>query len=447
MASKTSYLGLILPSFGEFYNSWYKPNNSNFVAIDSFANSFGTEVTDARGTTTNLNERLSVVLNPDGSIKAIPEIEEAKSSSIYGYGTGTAIQSLDARIELGDLETFTARQGYAGLIDLLAWMNAGNKNDCLVSGPTNPLTFSGAIVTLNGGTTPVVSNINGYRAVTSVQDDVTLTGPDATYYLKLNRNATGKVFFTIPTFGGAVGTVGINPVYSKFSVPSANLISAGVKPGHILEITAPAGSLNLGKWVVYQTNTENPSDLTANDIAIVGSFPSAGSGFDARFIYPQAPTLVFTATPPPASFTPTSGAAYIGQATLTSGNVTSVIPFAYQAAFSGWQQVTPVAGDFSYTISHNLGFVPKEVHIYGSQADDFSQPLELLSVAKMTGGSASLTSGDQTITYTSPVLRRSVIVNMTSTVLNIKNATNSVFYEDFSGSVQTAGYLYIVVER
>lgn len=444
MAKATAFLGLVLPAFNEFYNSWYVPMNANFTKIDTFASDFGQEMIDARGSVATLSDRLDVTLNDDGTIKSIPEIDEAKSSTVYGYGTGSTFQTLDMRLELGDLETFAARQGYASLMDTLAWINAGNGSDCLVSGPTNPLTFSGAIVTLNGATTNVVSNINGYKALTEINDALTISGASATYYLKLNRNASGAIYYTIPAGQGSVGSVsGVN---TKFIAAGENFISSGVKPGHILEITAPSGNLNIGKWVVYQTSVENGS-LANNEVIIIGTFPSSGSGLDARFIRAQAPTMSFTATPHAKSFQSSTDTIYIGRVVFDGANITSLTPYAYQGKYADWQQVTLVSGDFSYTLSHNIGYIPKSVQIYASQANDFSQPLELLSAAKMTTGSASVTSGDQTLTYTAPALRRSVITQITDTTISIKNATNGIFYEDFSGVAQTSGYLYVVVER
>lgn len=445
MSKATSYLQLILPAFNEYYNSWWKPNNGNFQKIDDFAAAFGGEVTDARGTTTSLNERLSVVLNPDGTVKAIPEIEAAKSSAVYGYGTGSSLQSLDDRLEAGDLEIFRSRQGLDSLADLLAWANSGNKVDCLVSGPTNPLTYSGANVTLNGGTTPVVSSINGYRAYTEINDSVAISGASGTYYLTLTRNPLGKIYLTINTSNCSVGTGPVGSFYTKFTAPT-NLITAGVKPGHILEITAPSGNANIGRWVVAETSAENIL-LTQTEVLIVGTFPAVSTGLNAQFLYPYAPTLGFTATPHNKSWAGSNGTAYVGRVNFNGTSVTSLTAYPYQAHFEAWSQVTPVGGDFSNSVSHNLGYVPKSVSIYASQANDFSQPLELLSVAKISSGAVSISSGTQTISYTSPTLKRSVVIEMTDTLLNIKNATNGLFYEDFSGSTQTTGYLYIVAER
>jgi hypothetical protein len=128
-------------------------------------------------------------------------------------------------------------------------------------------------------------------------------------------------------------------------------------------------------------------------------------------------------------------------------NVTSIISYPYQGIYAAWHQVTPSAGDFALNISHNLGFVPRLINIYASTANDLTQPLELMSTAKMTQGAVSLNAGDQTVTYTPPALRRSVVAKTTDTVINIKNATNGVFFEDYNGSLQTSGYVYVIVER
>ena len=453
MAIATSYLGLVLPAYGEFYNSWYKPNNANFVKLDAFAASFGEEVNAARGNTESLNTRLSVGLNDDGSFKTIPEIEAAKPSSIYGYGSGSTIQSLQARLELGDKEAYTARQGLTALIDSLAFASSGNSPDCLVSGPTNPITATGAVIKISGQASNIIANINGYLAKVVTDDTVTLT-TSGDYYLTLTRNPLGTIYTSVTNC--TIGTTtSLTQIYTKFSAQTS-LIDLGVKPGHILSITGPSNNICIGRWVVYQTHAEN-SELLAADITIVGAFPvvNGGSGFSADFVRPMSPTLGFTAVAPSSKsywkmkqITPDSGTIYIGSFTYNSSGsvVSNLVVYPYQARYAEWSQVTS-PGNFTLTIPHNLGFVPKRIKVYASQNNDFSSPLEELSTTQMSISTASISSGSQTLTYTPPILERSVIAKVDSTSIYLKNATPNVFYYDYSGSLQTSGHLYVVAER
>lgn len=447
MAKKTSYLGLILPALGEFFNQWNKPVNENFQKIDAFSEAFGAEVEEARGGSTTLDDRLSVALESDGTLKDVPEVVSARSSKIYGSGNLSVFQSLDERLEQGDMEVLASRQGLGDMPASMAWGADFNPHNTLVSGPTNPLTFSGAVVTLNGSVTPVVSNINGYRQVTGINDAHTIAGVAGTYHLSLERQPTGKLIYTIPATVGAVGILTSTNKLSKFTATGTNLVASGVKVGDVLEVTAPGGNLNLGRWIVAETVVENPTDLTNESVNIKGEFTSSSTGLSAAFYREGLPVLSSTTSAPSKLWESVSNKIYIGRCVFDGTNVTSLVTYPYNAKYEGWQSISLLGGDFSIAVAHSLGFIPKRISLFASQANDFSQALEPVSIAKMSSGSVSLSVGDQSATYTPPALRRSVVVSFTDTVINIKNATNGIFYEDFSGVPQTSGYLYVVVER
>ena len=69
MALKTPNLGLIKPNRGEYENTWDIPVNKNSDLLDGLISDVQNEITDARGTKSTLDERLSISLNDDGSIK------------------------------------------------------------------------------------------------------------------------------------------------------------------------------------------------------------------------------------------------------------------------------------------------------------------------------------------------------------------------------------------
>lgn len=447
MAKKTTYLSLILPALGEFFNKWNEPVNANFQKVDDFASVFGAEIESARGGAASLDDRMSTSLNNDGTLKDVPEVASARSSKVYGSGAGAVTFSLDERLEAGDLESYYARQGLTDLIASNAWASDFVGHNALVSGPTNPLTFSGAIVTLNGGTTPVEANINGYRTVTDINDPTTIAGAAGTYYLYLDRQANGRVLYTHPASVGQTGLLASTNKLSKYTATGANLIASGVKVGHILEITAPSGNLNVGRYIVAETFLENSVDLTNSDVHVIGEFNSTSTGLSGRFINQQLPVLSATSSAPSKLWSKTTDRIYIGRCVFDGTNVTSLVAYPYQSRYEGWQSISLTGGDFNLSVNHNLGYIPKKVLIYASQANDFSQPLEVLSFSKSTQGSVAISSGDQTVTYTAPALRRSVVISLTDTVINVKNATNGIFYEDFSGIAQTTGFLYIVIER
>lgn len=447
MARSTKFLGLVLPSLGEFFNRWDRPVNENFEKLDTKIEEHDVEIVEARGDSASLADRIGVALNDDGSLKDVPEVASARSSKVYGSGAGSIFFDLDQRIEESDNEIFQARHGLTSLRDIVAWSQDDNPHNCLVDGPTNPITFSGAVVTLNGGTTPVVSNINGHRCVTPINDQITITGVAGIYYLFLDRNPNGKLIYTTPATSGSTGLITSTNKLSKYKATGTNLVTSGIKPGHILEVTAPGGNLNLGRWIVLETANENPTDLGVDEVRIIGEFNSSSTGLSAAFYDADRPTFNFTASAHSVPFARIADRIFVGRCVFDGTNVTSLTQYAYDARYEAWHAVTPLGGDFTLNIPHNLGYIPKRIALYASQANDFTQPLEPMSVAKASQGSVSITAGDQTITYTAPALRRSVVARMTDTNIEIKNSTNGIFYEDFNNTAQTTGFLYVVVER
>lgn len=487
MATKTPNLALIKPAKGEYFNRWNEPVNGNFDIIDEVVGLLDDEVTTARGTEATLADRLDNGLEPDGTLKPSPEFVAARSSTVYGSDDGSSDYTLDKRIEQADTEIWYARQQRSKLIDALAWAEDGNSQNTVISAASNYLTFSGAVVTLNGAVTNLVANINGYRQVVRTNKTATISGAAGTYYLYLDRSAGGETIYTIPASSGQASTYTPTSKLSKFVSTSGNFVTAGVKPGDILRVTGPISNPNIGDFIVHSTNVEDPSNLNPNELRVIGELATSSSGLDAQIVNPIAPSFGFTATAHAKKFTRVSNRIFVGRCVFDGSNVTSVTIYALKGIYDEFSSVT---ANFSLIVSHNLGYVPSKVEFYGSQANDYSQPLEVLSVAEMTAGGASITSGSvgttpavvnfnagsttltpntpqvlsytaptlsftdmvvtytpPAITYTSPVLKRSVVVRFTDTTLEVKNATSGLFYRDFGGSDQASGFLRIVCER
>jgi len=433
MATKTPNLGLILPANGEFFNTWDQPMNFNLTTIDTAIGNVEAEIEAARGTQPDLNTRLSVSLNADGSLIASPEAAAARVSSIYGgfLQSGPAFE-LNDRLEAGDREVFDARQALPGLIDSLAWGPDQNKDNCVLSAANNYLTYTGAVVSLNGSVTPMIANINGYRQAVRTIKTTTISGGVGTYYLTLTRTAGGVIYLTVAG-QGSISTYAGNGLLAKFTDTTTNFIASGVKVGDVLNITGPALDPNIDRYVVLATNNEDAVNLTVNDVAIYGQFKAASASLDYTFTNQVDATLGFTSTAHAKSFTRVADKIYLGRCGFDGTNVTSLIIYQSLGVYSGFTSISLLSGNFSSVVSHNLGYFPSKIHFYGSQANDFSQPLEPLSVS-------ALSSGSQT-------LLRSVIAKADDLTISVKNATNGVFYQDFGGTSQTSGYLYIVAER
>ena len=429
MADKTQNLGLIKPANGEYYNTWDAPTNKNWDTIDEILGGIQLETEDSRGTQSTLTARLDVSLNADGSLKDVPEIATARTSAVYGYSSGSTDFDLDARLEAGDREVFDARQGAAKLIDSLAFVADDNVHNCIVSAPTGFLSFTGAQVKVDGSVTDVVCNINGYKQVVRSLKSTTIAGAAGTYYVYLDLNLAGEIILDRTGVGQNTGVTGEYPTssgkYGKFSDATQNFVNAGVEPGDILEITS-TGSVNKGQYVVK-------SIISPTEVEVWGQFFSIQATLNYKFTNPLAPVLGATSTPHSLKWQRESGRIYIGRAVFDGSNVTSVSAYALKGRFSQFFSIGLIGGNFLQAVSHGLGYFPSKINLYASQANDYSQPLEPLSVSEVVGGTTAL--------------QRSVIVQTNDTLLQIKNATNGVFYRDFSGLTQIAGYLLVEVER
>jgi hypothetical protein len=420
MASKTPNLGLIKPAKGEYKNSWDVAENANKDVLDEHIGDLELEMTNARGTEATLNDRLNTSLNTDGSLKPVPEVEAARSSTIYGYVDNSTI---DDRLELGDREVFYARQQAATLLDNEAFMNNDFVHNCVVSAPSGFMAFTTPNVYLNGAVTPIVMNINGYKQVIRTNKSITLpVVTDGTYYIYAQYSATGEIVLD-KTTGGGTGVVGAESgLIIKFTDSTQNFITLGIQPGDVLEITSLASN-NKGQYIVETV-------VDATTIYIKGLFVETQTSLNYKISNPLAPVLNYDDVGPTSKrFAPIAGKIYVGYAIVSGNVITSAVSFALKGRYEKWTSVT--GGNFTQALDHNIGYVPSKVQFFASQTNDFSQPVEPLSVADMTAST----------------LQRSVICNMTDLLINVKNATTGVFYKDFNGVTQTSGYLLTVAER
>lgn len=431
MAAKTPNLNLILPANGEYFNIWDQPMNNNWTIVDAAVGSLQAEILAARGSSTTLDDRLSAGLNPDGTPIASSEVSAARSSSIYGSLNGAVPYTLNDRLEQGDRENFTARSSLPSLVDSLAWGEDTNRNNSVISAASNYLTFTGAVVSLAGNVTPLIANINGYRQVVRTIKTTTISGAPNTYYLTLTRSVGGEQYLNVSGNTGALVTYAANGLVARLSDGSQNFVTSGVKPGDVLNITAPSGNPNINQYIVLATNVEDSVNLTTSELAVVGQFVNAGTGFNYTINNPAAPQLGFTSSAHAKSFTRVANKIFIGRCVFDGVNVTSLTIYQNMGVYSGFTSVTLSSGNYSLNIPHNLGYFPSRLHFYGSQASDFTQPLDLLGVGDMT----------------TSTLQRSVIAQANDLSVLVKNPTNGIFYKDFSGTSQTSGFLYVVAER
>jgi hypothetical protein len=168
---------------------------------------------------------------------------------------------------------------------------------------------------------------------------------------------------------------------------------------------------------------------------------------------------------------------YIGRAVFDGSQITSITSYALKGRFEQFVSISLLGGNFSQTISHNIGYIPSKIQFFASQASDYSQNLEPLSVNELSvdtfsagslpvfdpgtsptfnanSSGATFTAGDlPSLTpgtlpsLTSGTLQRSVISDHNDMTIRVKNATNGLFYKSFDGVAQTSGFLLVVAER
>lgn len=505
MATKTPLIGLIKPSFNEYKNSWYIPINKNWDTVDEQLGGVIQTLTTAQGSMTDIADRLDVSLNSDGTLKSIPEIKVARSSTIYGDNPSPAglDYALVDRIEQGDREVFYARQGFSFQLSItissgvptastsstevllpgmliggtgiptgttilsvdsstqitmsanatasgaqtlnlysngkLVDSNANEKDDsphnCIQYAPSGFLGFTGAVVKVDGSTYPVIADINGYRKVIRKELSTTISGSSGTYYIYLQNTLTGDLLIdrSAGVQTGEVSTYGADSKLRKFSSGTAqNFITAGVKPGDLLEITN-SGSSNKNVYVVARTSAEDPTYLTVNSIAVTGLFSTLQQNLNYKVTNPASPSIGFVSTAHAKRFQRTPGRIYIGRAVFNGTSVTGVTAYSLKGRYEEWFSVSLSGGDFSTPVTHNLGFFPSKIEVFAAQNASYTTTIEPMSIAGATGGSTTLT--------------HSVLVEATDLIINVKNATNGIFYKDYSGSNQTTGFILVRAER
>ena len=281
MATNTDNFKLILPEKGEFTNNWHEPVNDNFSVIDLNLGNVTSEVQDARGSATSLGDRLDESLNPDGSVKPVPDITKASSSQVYGRDLLGADFDLDQRILSNDFEMFNARQGDDNLRNSLSRYGNDWVHNSVVDAANGFLTFTGATVKVDGSVDNVIANINGRQGrVRKLISDV-VSGSVGTRHIRLKHEPDGIVVVdsSLPsiTFGTTLQEPGTTGPLIKLSDTGRNFAGLDIKPGDILKITTPG--VNEGTYVIDGTFNEFPT-LETWELLIRGTFQSSTSNLE-----------------------------------------------------------------------------------------------------------------------------------------------------------------------
>lgn len=427
MANQTDNIKLILPDNGEYTDIWDGPVNENFTKIDTEIGSIKSEIQDARGSESSMATRLDVAINPDGTLKDVPQISKGSVSPVFGSldSFGDTVD-LDGRIALNDWDNFYAQQGDGSLQSFLARLGNDWVSNSVVSAANNYLTFTGPTVSANGNIQSIYANINGFLARIRIQSTVTVSGAAGQRWFAIQRNPTGVVL-TSDTIGSCNQYPATTGPLIRFKDSSKNFVTLGVKPGDVLTITSPAS--NKGNYVILSTNTED-SNCAVDEVFIKGKFNAITTAVSYSITDPYAATLIVEAAAHSPNFQSVSNKIYVGTGQFDGTNMTSLTQYALKGRYEEWQAVTLVSNYYNNTFAHKLGYVPKKVYFYASATNDYLSPLFPLGVASGASG-----------------LERNVIIQIDQTQIQAKNPISGLYYKDYAGVSQTSGFMLMIAER
>ena len=439
--STTSFLKLILPSFGEFRDNWNDPLNQNFENIEDFSVELyeslvgGSPATSTwaslRGSLSSLAERLAVGLNPDGTINlsGSPDIAALGSSPTNGDSTSGPRGRFDASdFEVWDAHSpvyggrFLPEPNARGSLDVgmaHRTRDVGAGGALGISSP--PKTFVEGLVV--GGVTPLVSagpkavtfsatlgpssaawlsfNIDGYlfRIRQSVLLDLTkdvngvATGYGDIVALFVARGDYNNLNtgLKLPGDGGGAAPKDLRRLQSGSAgaISGKNFVDASaaftgssskwtVLPGDVLVVTTGAAA---GRYVIA-------SVASATSVAIAGTFKAdalAGLSWYIEDIHhPNLGCIKLTDSSSEPPYEP--GRVYIGRGAIDAGGFKPVgsggrIAFPSNGIYdTGW--LNQAVADFPLSIEHNLGVSPSQVQIFvrASSAGDTYEPMVERSV-------------------------------------------------------------------
>jgi hypothetical protein len=433
MASKTSRLELTKPANSEFENEWDVPINENWDKIDTAIKNLQDEITAARGNKANLDTRLDNGLDEDGNLLATPEVEKGRHSPVSGQ-----YASLALRINAFDLDVGALRAREISLLDGMAFRGQDFMLDLAIDGPKdgagrpNFITHSGDIVTIDGTPTPVLLNCKGYLQKCRIDKNVTISGSPGTKYIYAEYNSTGR-----EVENGTDGSAGGGSL-NEFNSATGQFVTKDVKVGDLLVISSGP---NVGTFAI-KTIVDN------NNIEIQGKFAQTSGSITFSIKDMLHPNFNFEST-----YTPGLGKCYVGECYFDGIGITSSHAYAFRGKYESDYEAIDVSSipTFEKVLNHNLGIIPRRLEIYACVSASIDVDHVPLSMSKIshnfvfnfddngTGASLVVTGGVFPI--------NSVIVKLTRNTITIKNARESLFYNDYVGIDKNTGYLKVFIGR
>lgn len=375
---------------------------------------------DATGTAASLDARLMAVVDDAGVRVQDTELTAARTGVITSTAT-----SLKSRLDGMDAWNYWKLAKTGGSIGGSLPTDAADFSmaNQLISGPviatantmtaSNFITQAGNTLIVGGtSTVPLVYRYGGLAYRSATPQTLDFTGKlDGTWYIVATRPSGSEMGLTLASAntgasiadGASVLTSG-----SAFSVTNAMLaylplvvyvpsITVGGRP-----LVAPIASI-----------------ISNTSLSITGKFPSipTGTPFEIRSFQ----ELPFSLTQTAPSWNPTSASQplYFGMAVWTLSAFSEVRSFAYQGRFDG--KLLTATANFTLTIDHNLGVIPKQFTLYYHEALTGDATPKVLHI------------GDE------------VVVKSSANQMWIKNRYDGLTARKFDGTAMSTGYIQLII--
>lgn len=383
-------------------------------AIDARLQDVEQELDDARGSTPSLNDRISSVVDSAGVRIQDPELLEARRSSI-AVTAGNLRERLDAADAA--MRWFTGDMASSSILQPLISVPQPGFLSQILRGPVDANGNSDFLSSLGatlfvGGTVPnpLCLSLAGYGLVYSRTLPLDFTGQGAgTYYIYVEVLGGGdeaglEIISSITSGASAAGTSLLNDT-------SANFTAAGVLPGHVLEIPSITYLGSQPFHAVVQ------SVVSPTQLQIRGTFPSTVALAAAyRILSTREAQPKFSATRVEAP-----RRLFLGQVAWTGVTFSEVRPYRYLDRYTSAQVSVTAAPNYGpIAFEHNLGRLPSNFVIYFriNTGDADPKVLEIGTEA---------------------------VVKVTTTTLTVRNRYDSLVARSFAGTIQTTGYLQLVI--
>ena len=482
MATYSNFLGLILPGFEEYTDSWWEPLNGNFTSIDTSINGISAEIVAARQSKTSLLAFLEVGHNSDGTLQAAPEVIRARVSPVYGFlDAGLSPLPLKSRMDSLDYELYLARRGQISLLAGLAFSSPGLKNMVLAGtadggGAPAWLGFTGANARLDGTANVLYLLIDGYTCHVRTLRTIVVSGAAGVHYLKASFTPGGVVTLDGTLLLNGQTSLDSDGFMTLFTDSAANFSVSDVQAGDLLTLTTSADK---GQYVISEVA---PGGIVTQ-LKIIGSFPTGGLSSIGYTVTDPLGVTLSQAT----SSAEAAGTAIIGEADFDGAAITAVRARQFKDVYNSPWRFFDLSSTSSQEeiFSHLLGDDVLDVQVQVSQANDGTAPVEMLSIADLTQDTAltiidgktvsvanTLTfspgTGDATLTGGAVALSAAVTASLGGTIsgtagavkmarsvackwdrnrLYVKNVTPSTLYKDYSGAQHQTGYVRVVVRK